>query len=72
MEIPHVVFEKFIKWTKPPMNSNTLLDKRFVSVLLLALTDDSELLEDNIPTDVMNFVEGMSNISYFTFGNLLK
>lgn len=72
MEIPHEVFTTCSEWTKPPLNTDVSCDKRFVSALLLALTEEEKLLEDDIPQDVMNFVEGTIFISMFSFDHFMR
>lgn len=57
MEIPHIVFDKFNNWNKPPLNADISCDKRFVFALLLALTEEEKLRDDDIPADVMDFVK---------------
>lgn len=59
MEIPYEVFSQFGKWNKPPLSVDLSCDKRFVSVLIFALTDDDDLKKNNIPEEVKQFVQGI-------------
>lgn len=54
MEIPDYVLEKLTKWNK----NDAVFDGRFVGALLLSLTDLEEILRNEIPEEVTNFVNG--------------
>ncbi|XP_031636830.1 uncharacterized protein LOC116349491 [Contarinia nasturtii] len=62
MEIPHVVFSRFITWNKPPFDTDLSCDKRFVFALILALTEEEKLVNDDIPEEVMQFVKDLLTI----------
>lgn len=57
MEIPREIFSKSVAWNKPPFDKNLSIDKRFVSVFILALTDENQLINDEIPEEVVQFVQ---------------
>lgn len=65
MGIPHMVFSKFINWNKPPYDTDTNIDKRFVFALLLALTEGEKLMKNDIPCEVMDFVQGIKSVLSF-------
>lgn len=65
MEIPLYLFAEFAKWQTRP---DALHDKKFVSTLLLALTEENKLIDGDFSPDVMDFVKSM--IIIYSFGIL--
>lgn len=69
MEVPHYVLNAIRGWDKSVVS----FDKRFVAALLLCLTAPENLVNNNIPQAVMEFVRGIFDqsilftVSYDTF-----
>lgn len=54
MEVPFYVLKPLSEWDK----NKASYDQRFVAALLLSLTANANILENDIPAEVMDFVRG--------------
>lgn len=60
MEIPSKIIDSLIEWNSvEEIRGDAEYDKRFVTILLLALIDDEHLAKNQIPNGIMDFITGM-------------
>lgn len=70
IEVPKMIFDKFIAWNQPPYKSDQAYDKRFVHALLFALVEDEVIRKNEVPVDVIDFIRGMKLFDFnFAFLN---
>lgn len=65
-EIPHSVIKQLIEWnTNAPENSNIDIDRRFVQALLLILLSKDQIMANNIPKHVLEFIRGKEISNFY-------
>lgn len=58
MEIAHEVIISLNDWNAPPMNDNVDVDFQFAMAVFLSLVSPNEILEDNIDSHIIDFIQG--------------